>query len=147
MKYMLCNVQFSYKVNTSSTSYLQVFVKFKMAKIVSLIVSVDAEDKVCVSIKPIVSVDGPKRKPFLNRKQTVNTDAGEWIVKDVEGKKVLVDAYPKSVVEKVVESVEVPKVQGGPKRKPFLNRKQTVNNDAGQWDVKVVDGKRVFVQV
>jgi hypothetical protein len=63
----------------------------------------------------------------LDTNLSVNTDAGEWIIKEVEGKKVLVDAYPK-----VVE------------RKPFLNKKQTVNTDAGQWDVKVVDGKRVF---
>jgi hypothetical protein len=122
MKYILYNLQFSYKVNTNSTKFI---CKMSMAK--------------------IVSVDGPKRKPFLNRKQTVNTDAGEWIVKEVEGKKVLVDAYPK-IVESI-ESVAVPKVEGGPKRKPFLNEKQTVNTDAGQWDVKVVDGKRVFVPV
>ncbi len=36
----------------------------------------------------IVSVvDAPKRKPFPTKKQTVNTDAGEWIVKEVDGKR------------------------------------------------------------
>jgi hypothetical protein len=89
----------------------------------------------------VVSV--PKRKPFLNRKQTVNTDAGEWIVKEVDGKRVFVDAYAEPKVEPKVEA----KVQDGPKKKPFLNQKQTVNTDAGQWIVKEVDGKRVFVPV
>ena len=32
----------------------------------------------------------PKRKPFPSKKQTVNTDAGEWIVKEVDGKRVFV---------------------------------------------------------
>jgi hypothetical protein len=31
--------------------------------------------------------DAPKRKPFPSKKQTVNTDAGEWIVKEVDGKR------------------------------------------------------------
>jgi hypothetical protein len=88
----------------------------------------------------IVSVvDAPKRKPFPTKKQTVNTDAGEWTVKDVNGKVVLVEAYP--------EAVEVPKVQDGAKKKPFPTKKQTVSADAGEWIVKEVDGKRVFVAV
>jgi hypothetical protein len=86
-----------------------------------------------------VVVSVPKRKPFLNQKQTVNTDAGEWIVKEVDGKRVFVDAYAKPKIDA--------KVQDGPKKKPFLNQKQTVNIDAGQWIVKEVDGKRVFVPV
>jgi hypothetical protein len=103
--------------------------------------------------------DAPKRKPFPSKKQTVNTDAGEWIVKDVNGKVMFKEAYP--------EVVDVPKVQlfqsvcvfvGGhnsagasagvaPKRKPFPSMKQTVSADAGEWIVKEVDGKRVFVAV
>lgn len=55
--------------------------------------AVVAQEKVSVSVEsvePVVSVDGPKRKPFLNRKQTVNTDAGQWKVKIVDGKRVFV---------------------------------------------------------
>lgn len=90
-------------------------------------------------------VVGPKRKPFPNMKQTVNTDAGEWIVKEVDGKRVFVEAYPTE--PKVEERKEVPKVQDGAKRKPFLNQKQTTHTNAGQWIVKEVDGKRVFIPV
>lgn len=63
-----------------------------MNAVVALVVSVDAQEKVSVSIKPAMFVDGPKRKPFPNRKQTLNTEAGEWKVKVVDGKKVLVAA-------------------------------------------------------
>jgi hypothetical protein len=44
-------------------------------------------DKIVATVQPI---NGPKRKPFANRKQTIGADAGEWIIKNVDGKKVFV---------------------------------------------------------
>jgi hypothetical protein len=90
-------------------------------------------------VSVVTGVVGPKRKPFPNRKQTVSTDAGEWIIKEVDGKKVFVDAYAEPKVEA--------KVQDGAKKKPFPGKKQTTHTDAGQWIVKEVDGKRVFIPV
>jgi hypothetical protein len=95
------------------------------------------------SVAGVAGVEGPKRKPFPNRKQIGRMDAGEWIVKEVEGpnglKRVLVDAYEKHD--------EAPQVQGGAKRKPFPNRKQVGRLDAGEWIVREVEGKRVFIKV
>ncbi len=98
---------------------------------------------VATGVVGVSGVIGPKRKPFPNRKQTVSTDAGEWIIKEVDGKKVFVDAYAEPKVEPKVEA----KVQDGAKKKPFPGKKQTTHTDAGQWIVKEVDGKRVFIAV
>jgi hypothetical protein len=52
--------------------------------------SVDAEEKVSVTIVPRAITEGPKRKPFPGKKQPVNSDAGEWIVKVVDGKRTFI---------------------------------------------------------
>ncbi len=49
----------------------------------------------------------PKRKPFPTKKSAVGSEAGEWIVKNVNGKMLFETAYP----ETYTESIEFPKPQ------------------------------------
>lgn len=78
--------------NTNLQQTTRVLRKVSQVKMstVQVKLSVDAEEKVSVTIVPRAITEGPKRKPFPSKKQSIGTDAGEWIVRVVDGKRMFI---------------------------------------------------------